>query len=151
MEGDKTFPVEHVHSGISAGDNPERIDNLVEQISGDNGHWSRPIVDDAGNVLEGQHRTEAAKQLGAKEIPVHVVKDLSRNKPIAAMKEAVRAAGPVHPDQVHQIMQNVLEAADESGSAAQAREDFDFSGAYQEHHEAAIKVLEQHEQPNRRA
>jgi hypothetical protein len=100
----------------------------MEQIRSPGGYFSRPIVDHVGNVLEGQHRTEAAKRLGVKNLPVHVIKDLAHGKPIEAIKEAVRAAGKLPSDHVHQIVQQALEMVDDSGSAAKAREEYDLAG-----------------------
>jgi hypothetical protein len=73
-----------------------------------------------------------------------VARDLGHDKPVNDMKDAVREVG-AHPDQVHNVVQHVLEAADESGSATKAREEFDFSGPFEKHHDAALTVLEQHE------
>ena len=77
--------LEDVHNIKPYGRNPRRnqaIDKVAESIK-DYG-FRQPIVVDKQNVIIAGHtRFEAAKKLGLKKVPIHVAKDLSKEKVVA--------------------------------------------------------------------
>jgi len=111
-------------------------------MSGPDGHISRLIVDTDGNVIEGQHRLEALRQLGVKNVPVHVIKDLASNVDTVGLENAIKSAQSMHGDQRHQIIQNLLEAVAEEGSARKVREDYEEPTGYTKAWNAALDFLE---------
>ncbi|HVX90161.1 MAG TPA: ParB N-terminal domain-containing protein, partial [Candidatus Paceibacterota bacterium] len=95
---------------------PERVAPLAERIK-ENG-WIEPlVVDQAGNVLEGQHRLRALEGLGVKEVPVHRVVDLESVPQFASAKEAALAAG-AHSEQAQAIAGQVAEIVRKEGVKA---------------------------------
>ena len=116
--GDKMVPISFLKGGVSsAADDAKRVDQLVKQMSSPDGYISRLIIDDAGNVIEGQHRLEALRRLGIKEVPVTQYMDLERSVPFGKIKDAAAKAQDIHPDQAGQIAKNLAEIyADEGGN-----------------------------------
>jgi hypothetical protein len=120
VTGDKMMPIDKLVGGVTeAADDARRVDQLVEQMSSPEGYVSRLIVDDAGNVIEGQHRLEALRRLGATKVPVTQYADLERAIPFADVRDAAAAQG-IHPDQANQIAKQLAEIyADEGGNMAE--------------------------------
>jgi hypothetical protein len=120
VTGDKMMPIDKLVGGVTgAADDARRVDQLVEQMSSPEGYVSRLIVDDAGNVIEGQHRLEALRRLGATKVPVTQYADLERGIPFADVRDAAAAQG-IHPDQANQITKQLAEIyADEGGNMAE--------------------------------
>jgi hypothetical protein len=116
VTGDKMLPIDKLVGGVTeAADDARRVDQLAEQMSSPEGYISRLIVDDAGNVIEGQHRLEALRRLGVSEVPVTQYTDLERGFPFAAVRDAA-ATQRIHPDQANQIAKQLAEIyADEGG------------------------------------
>lgn len=117
VTGDKMMPIDKLVGGVTgAADDARRVDQLVEQMSSPEGYVSRLIVDDAGNVIEGQHRLEALRRLGATKVPVTQYADLERGIPFADVRDAAAAQG-IHPDQANQIAKQLAEIyTDEGGN-----------------------------------
>ena len=99
-------------------------------------------MDETGDVIEGQHRVEAVRQMGVKEVPVYVVKDLARLVDLTGLKAAVDQAQKLHPDQRHQLIRHVLEAMAEEGSAAAAYAAYDAPQGYENAWDAALRFLQ---------
>lgn len=120
VTGNKMLPIDKLSGGITAAaDDARRVDQLVKEMSAPEGYVSRLIVDDAGNVIEGQHRLEALRRLGVPEVPVTQYVDLERAVPFLEMRDAAASQG-VHPDQANQIAKNLAEIyADEGGDMAE--------------------------------
>lgn len=120
VTGDKMVPIDKLVGGVTeAADDARRVDQLVEQMSSPEGYVSRLIVDDAGNVIEGQHRLEALRRLGATKVPVTQYVDMERAIPFADVRDAAAAQG-IHPDQANQIAKQLAEIyADEGGNMAE--------------------------------
>lgn len=116
VTGDKMMPIDKLTGGVTeAADDTRRVDQLVAEMSSPSGYVSRLIVDDAGNVIEGQHRLEALRRLGASEVPVTQYADLERVIPFTDVRDAAAAQG-IHPDQANQIAKQLAEIyADEGG------------------------------------
>ena len=110
--GNKMMPIKNVFGGVdlSMPDQRARVDSLKAAISNpEKGYISRIIVDDEGNVIEGQHRLDALRELGASEIPVTMLRDRSRGVDVAALKSAIQQQGGIHPDQTNQIVDMILD------------------------------------------
>ena len=136
--GNQTLNINDVYGGVRFDNNEtQRVKELSGRITGENGYISRIIVDQDNNVVEGQHRLEALRQLGASEIPVYKIEDLSITLPVRAMENAINGAGVIHSDNVNQIMQYALENISEYG--VEGARDFDF-GKFQKYYDAALDV-----------
>lgn len=146
VHGPALVPIEKLSGGVdlSHPDQRRRIDALKEHISHpEHGHISRLIVDTDGNVIEGQHRFEALKELGAKHVPVHIIEDIARNVDEGALKKAIKEAGPLNgSDYVNGIAKNALEALADSGSIDKVREEYNEPRGYEPHWNAALNYLE---------
>jgi hypothetical protein len=136
--GNQTLNINDIYGGVRADPNERRrVDDLSAKISGEGGFISRIIVDQDNNVVEGQHRLEALRQLGASEVPVYKIEDLSSTLPVLEMENAINNSGKIHPDNVNQIMQYALENIAEHG--IDGARDFDF-GNYQKYYDAALRA-----------
>jgi hypothetical protein len=78
LQGEQDVPLANLKGGVALDDPQQmvRIDDLVQKIDGPDGYIERLIVDQNGNVIEGQHRLEALRKLGYNSVPVHVIEDL---------------------------------------------------------------------------
>jgi hypothetical protein len=136
--GNQTLSIDNVSGGVRFDSNERRrVDDLSAKILGENGFISRIIVDQDNNVIEGQHRLEALRQLGANEVPVYKIEDLSSTLPVIEMENAINSAGKIHPDHTNQIIQYALENIAQHGF--DGARDFNF-GKYQNHYDAALKA-----------
>jgi hypothetical protein len=118
-----------------------RVTKLASQISGFGGYWERPIVDEDGNVIEGQHRVSAALHLGYKKIPIMRVMDLGRFYGMEQMTQAAKAAlkGRVqHPDQLTQIVTHALDILYEEKGNVQEALGYTIGRGYDDAFHAAI-------------
>jgi hypothetical protein len=138
--GNRTMPIDNLVGGAGASE-AARVQELAQKIAHPDGYISRLIVDDVGNVIEGQHRLSALRSLGEKTVPVSVIKDLERGLNTDAALNAVRSVGGLHPDHVHQIMRRALEAVRDSGSPAKALAEYSMPPQFQPHFEAALKAM----------
>lgn len=139
--GNEEVELKDLNYGTSMGDSPSRVAELAEKIKSDEGYFSRPIVDDEGNVLEGQHRVSAAELLGAKKIPVYRVQDLGRGFPVDEMETVAKGFSVVgHPDRVRQLVRNALKMIHESGSAEKALEEYEHPPGYEAAYIAVLNV-----------
>ncbi len=146
--GNRTVPIESLQGGVSRGvTDQSRVDKLAEQRRGPEGYIERLVVDDAGNVIEGQHRLDALKKLGVSKVPVTVIKDLERGFNINAMKSAIKEAGIKHPDQVHQMMGRALNSIHEEGSPELAAQNTSIGGQWEKPYQAAIGAAHFKTQP----
>lgn len=109
--GNATMPIDKLVGGVNLAqpDQRSRVNALKDAISDpEKGYIRRLIVDDEGNVIEGQHRLEALKELGIKEVPVTVLKDLSRGVDTAALKDVIKAQGGINSDNTNQLVGMIL-------------------------------------------
>jgi hypothetical protein len=113
----------------------QRVNQLADKIVSPDGYISRIIVDHDNNVVEGQHRLEALRKLGATEVPVYKIEDLADTMPIAQMESAIRSVGAIHSDHSHQLMQHVLNDIAEHGIDGAREMD---AGAFQKFYDAAL-------------
>ena len=140
LGGNKTLPIDQLTGGVRMTDPKEvkRVKELAEKISSPDGFVSRIIVDDLGNVLEGQHRLEALRLLGEKNVPVSVIEDLSNKYDIHAMKKALE--GKFRSDETRQLLKHSIDTLEEAGSIDKALSDFAMPARYQKPFEDAIKA-----------
>jgi len=140
LGGNKTLPIDQLTGGVRMTDPKEvkRVKELAEKISSPDGFVSRIIVDDLGNVLEGQHRLEALRLLGEKNVPVSVIEDLSNKYDIPAMKKALE--GKFRSDETRQLLKHSIDTLEEAGSIDKALSDFAMPARYQKPFEDAIKA-----------
>lgn len=141
--GDETVPLDKLSYGVSVGEQPQRVKDLAAKISGPDGYFSRPIVDQAGNVLEGQHRVSALASLGVKDIPVRRVQDLFDGIDRAKLVDAIKGAGKVAPEHANQIASHIAEMAADAGGAAKVAQEFDLRGPFEKHFLAGLKAIDQ--------
>jgi len=140
LGGNKTLPIDQLTGGVRTTDPTEvkRVKELANKISSPEGYISRIIVDDLGNVLEGQHRLEALRLLGEKNVPVSVIEDLSNKYDIVAMKKALE--GKFRSDETRQLLKHSIDTLEEAGSIDKALSDFAMPAKYQKPFEDAIKA-----------
>ena len=137
--GDQTVPISSLSGGTSSTTTEaNRVSKLVRQMSGPNGYIERPIVDDAGNVIEGQHRLDALRQLGIDQVPVTVIKDLERGYNTDAMKAAIKQSGVARSDHVNQLMDHALNAIHEEGTPQAAAVNTSIGGQWEQPYQAAL-------------
>jgi hypothetical protein len=141
-----------LQGGVNLGDPSEtaRVTKLASQISGFGGYWERPIVDEDGNVIEGQHRISAARHLGYKKIPIMRVMDLGRFYGMQQMYEAAKAQLKIslHPDQIRQIVTNALDTLyQEKGNVEEALS-YGIGPSYDPAFHAAISAAARKPLPN---
>lgn len=142
VTGNKMVPIDKLVGGVSnAADDKKRVDALVDAMKSPEGYVARLIVDHAGNVIEGQHRLEALRKLGAKEVPVTEYIDLEEAVPFYEMKDAAQKAQSIHPDHAYQIANRLAEIyADESGNLANLADYIPPEG-FENAWNAAVKTL----------
>lgn len=140
LGGNKNLPIDKLIGGVRMSDPAEvkRVKELAAKISGDNGYISRIIVDDKGNVLEGQHRLEALRLLGEKNVPVAIIEDLSNKYNIPAMKKSLE--GQLRSDNVNQMVKRAIDAIEESGSVDKALTDFAMPAQFQKPFQDALRA-----------
>ena len=139
VSGNKTVSIDDLTGGVRMDDPGEqaRVADLVGKMQGPDGYISRLIVDQDGNVLEGQHRLEALRAIGETRVPVAVVKDLSNGYDVGKIQDTLKSIGGLGSDQRNQIMERAFDVADEAGSPAQALQDYELPPPYDKHFTAA--------------
>lgn len=141
MIGNQTVPIEQLEGGVTAqAGERKRVDELANQIASDEGYFSRIIVDQNNNVIEGQHRLEALRQLGAKQVPVFKIEDMGDTFPVMKMEAAILKAQPMREEQASQIVKRALNAVAETGSVQEAAK-LQIPG-FQKGYAAALNVIE---------
>jgi hypothetical protein len=140
VTGNRTRSIDELTGGVTqAADDQRRVDALVKDMSAPEGYISRLIVDDAGNVIEGQHRLEALRRLGVKDVPVTEYQNFERGLP--DIKSAIASAQPMRSDHVNQLAANLAEIyADEGGNVA-ALADYEVPKGFEAGWRAGIDAL----------
>lgn len=138
--GNQTVDINKLSGGVRMSDPNEvkRVKALADQMSSPEGYISRIIVDHNNNVIEGQHRLEALRQLGVKDVPVYKIEDLADTMPVSKMEEAIREAGGIRSDHVNQLMQHALDDISEGGIEGARKLDY---GKFQKHYDAALDAV----------
>lgn len=133
--GNKTVDIKSLKGMVSASAyDQNKIKNLASKIKSPEGYIERLIIDDKGNVLEGQHRLQALRQIGQSDVPVSIIKDMS------SIVDNVKKSG-LRSEQARNIVQNAYEMVNEVGSAKKAMEMYDIPKEYKKAYEIAFKNL----------
>jgi acyl-CoA thioesterase-1 len=138
--GNQTVGIDKLSGGVRMSDPNEvkRVKALADQIASPEGYISRIIVDHNDNVIEGQHRLEALRQLGIKDVPVYKIEEMADTMPVDQMKSAVQGVGAIHPDHVGQIINHALESIASEGVEGARQMDL---GRFQKHYDAALNAI----------
>ncbi len=119
----------------------ERVEALKQAISSPDGYIERLVIDDKNNVIEGQHRLVALRELGVQQVPVVRIIDMENVYNIDKMENAIRSVkSELHPDQVTYFIKSVLEAIAKEGSTEAVLQQYEMPPAWQGAWEAALKV-----------
>ena len=133
--GDKTVGIDTLKGGMSASSSDaKKVKALIKQMSGDDGYIERLIVDQHGNVIEGQHRLKALRAMGVKDVPVSVITDHS------ATYDALVSSG-LRPEHARNIVDSVSDMLNESGSVAKVMAEYEFPKGYESAFETALKKM----------
>ena len=147
LGGNENMMVSDLTGGVVSQDHNEskRVKELAKKIK-QNRRFDRLIVDQDGNVLEGQHRLDAARLLGLPKVPVAKIIDLESIMPVDTMKDAVTRAG-LHREQSRQIVTNIGEMAVAVGGLDEAKKGIlgVDQGRWHRYYEAAFRSLEKPE------
>ena len=114
--GNRRVPTDLLNGGVGGASNDaRRVQDLVGQMEGPDGYIRRLIADDAGDVVEGQHRLDALRGLEVPQTPIHLIEDMSRGYDLPRMQDAVSG---LHPDQQTQMIRHALDGLRQYGSRA---------------------------------
>lgn len=108
--------------GVELSDPEEsaRVDNLVKAISSPGGYFERILVSADGDVIEGQHRFEAAKKMGWPQIPIFRVADFSHIYNTDAMHRAAMNVGKMNHDRAFYLVRQAIDTIQKAGSPEKA-------------------------------
>ena len=138
LVGNETVPIEELFGGVGREKSDlRRVRELVDKMKSPDGYIERLIVDQDGNVVEGQHRLSALRELGIKNVPITRVADNMAGIDVPKTKDAIRAVGGMHSDNINRTVANVAEILREKGSASAVREAYDLTP----HELAALKAM----------
>ena len=135
--GNKTVKIGTLQGSMSsaAGD-AERVKKLAGQMSADGGYIERLIVDQNGNVIEGQHRLNALRSLGVTDIPVSVIQDASPTYDLLMKSGKLRSE---HARQIVQDSADMLKS--EGGDVSAVLSGYDLPKGYEQYFMDAVNDL----------
>jgi hypothetical protein len=138
------IPIENLTGGVNLTDPRQRarVDDLKAKMLGDEGYISRIIADHEGNVVEGQHRLEALRELGATHVPVEQFRDYGAMVDTPSYYDAIKNAQKISSDHQNSIGAMALENYAEAGSLAAAREMWDAPRGFEPAYWAAMEEIE---------
>jgi ParB-like chromosome segregation protein Spo0J len=145
-----TKPISELSGGVDLKQEKERrrVDKLKEEITSEGGYISRLIVNKDGEVIEGQHRLEALRELGFTEVPV--VELLGPDdfiSDVIGLRKAIEDAGLKSVTSQNELVDNITEIlVDEKGDVSQL-EFYEAPKGYEKPWFAAVKFLTQ-QQPS---
>ena len=148
--GQHDLQLSDLSGGVRLSDPEEasRVKALAEAI-GRNKRFDRIIVGTNGEVLEGQHRLEAARMLGLDTIPVEKVVDAAAILPVARMLDAIRSEG-FHREQARGVVRNIAESVVDEGSVKAARAAIaPHQGQFTRAYDAAFNAAKERRRPAR--
>lgn len=127
-------------TSISSGEK-ERVEELKQAMSAPDGYIERLVIDDKNNVIEGQHRLEALRELGVQKVPVVRVVDMENVYNVDGMENAIRSAKPgLHPDHVTYLMKSIFDSIAKEGSPEAVLQQYEMPPVWQGAWEAALKA-----------
>ena len=116
-------PVSELQGGCDLAQPSERrrVDLLKQKIMSDDGYIARIIIDAHNNVVEGQHRLEALRELGFDKAPaVRLIGESDMIGDVGAVEAAIKSCGPIHPDHLGGIIRNLASILyDEKGDVGE--------------------------------
>ena len=135
--GNKTVKIGTLQGSMSsaAGD-AERVKKLAGQMSADGGYIERLIVDQNGNVIEGQHRLNALRSLGVTDIPVSVIQDASPTYDLLMKSGKLRSE---HARQIVRDSADMLKS--EGGDVSAVLSGYDLPKGYEQYFMDAVNDL----------
>ena len=141
---DRTMPIDKLTGGVRMNDPREkaRVERLAEKMKSDDGYFERIIVDRDGSVIEGQHRLEALRLLGAKEVPVVEMRGATDGLPMIEMKDAISKAAPTNSDHVNQIINQIGEALSDVETTARVRAEYEPPRGFEKQWNAALDAID---------
>ena len=139
LVGDRMMPIDEVYGGsVSGADSQRRVQELADRIAGPEGYFSRIIVDQDGNVIEGAHRIDALRLLGATEVPVTQVEDIFARIDKPRLDETIRASGLRTSDHVNRVGADAVELLGRYGSPEAVLNEIEFPPGFDSHYRAAL-------------
>lgn len=133
--GNKTVDINSLKGMVSSSAfDKNKINKLSEQIKSPNGYIERLIIDDKGNVLEGQHRLQALRSIGEQQVPVSVIKNMSN------AVDSVHKIG-MKKEQARNIVQNAHEMLKDAGSVENAMKMYEIPIEHKQAYEIAFKNI----------
>jgi hypothetical protein len=135
--GNKTVKIDTLKGVMSsAADDAERVKKLAGQMSADGGYIERLIVDQNGNVIEGQHRLNALRSLGVTDIPVSVIQDASPTY------DLLMKSGKLRSEHARQIVRDSAEMLkSEGGDVRAVLSGYDLPKGYEQYFTDAVNDL----------
>jgi GNAT superfamily N-acetyltransferase len=142
--GNKKISIDKLVGGVDLSQKSERarVDKLIEKITSDDGYIARIVVDQNGNVLEGQHRLEALREIGATDVPVSVVEVLSDVVSVADLEKAIDAVQSIGFYQKQDLIKNFLEILADEKQDIQEVKLYEEPSGYQKAWRAMIALYE---------
>lgn len=144
------FPIIDLKGGVRLDDKVERarVDSLKAQMRGESGYIERIIIDQEGNVIEGQHRLEAMRELGMKDIPVVMLSEDASNIPnVKSVRDAFEKVSGLLPEQARQMIDQAGKIVGKEGVKA-LREYSMPAGKLQEAWSKLINLLDKKRHPD---
>jgi hypothetical protein len=146
-----TKPISELSGGVDLKQEKERrrVDKLKEEITSEGGYISRLIVNKDGEVIEGQHRLEALRELGFTEVPVvELLGPDDYISDVIGLRKAIEDAGLKSVTSQNELVDNITEIlVDEKGDVSQL-EFYEAPKGYEKPWFAAVKFLTQQQQPS---
>lgn len=141
VEGLVEAPVKSLSGGVNLRDPKEkqRVLELRDRISAE-GLKNPIVIDDKGNVIEGQHRLEALRLLGEGSVVAIKIVDLSNKYNIQAMLEAIGETMALHPEQQRGLVKEAINAMEEEGGKEEAISNRHMPEPYSDAFQAAVRA-----------
>ena len=141
--GNRTMHVTQIDGGVDLAQPTERsrVDALVQQMRGPDGHIARIIVEQDGTVVEGAHRLEALRAMGIDQVPVVVIADALEGIDADTAIRGIKSSQALHTEQARDVLRQALDMVRESGSVMQAMQDWVLPAGYEAAFRAAFEQV----------
>lgn len=137
VAGDEIVALSTLVGGVTASERA-RVVALANQIAAPGGYIARLLVDQNNEVIEGQHRLEALRLLGVKNVPITRIINHADGIDIVAVQNAITG---LRSDQKHQIIKNSLEMLNDVGSVESVLQEYDLPLRYKNHYLQALRAV----------
>jgi hypothetical protein len=133
--GNKTVDINSLNGMMSTStSDATKVNKIMNQMKTPEGYIERLIIDDKGNVIEGQHRLNALRNLGETKVPVSVIKDMSN------AVDSVKNTG-MRNEHARQIVQQAHDMLNEAKTPENAFQMFDIPNQYANAYKAAFESI----------